>query len=293
MFVGHALLAFALAAALASRRLTARRAVAVGVLAGLFAAAPDLDMVYALAGLGDALGEETVREGFWSASTVTHRGATHSLLVAVPAAVAFAAGGRRGLALCGGLLAVALAVGGPLTGFVLGLFLAAGLLVGRFGRSALSARWVLGAALLGLLSHPFGDLFTGEPPALLWPLNATVFPARVAPFGDATLNLLLAFFLELAVIWAGVVVLARLSGSDLRSHLRGKAALGAAYAGAVLVLPPPTVHASYQFVFSVLAVGSLGAVPARGRPGVRDAALTGLAAVTLAGAAYAVAYVAL
>mgnify|MGYP000692925112 CR=1 FL=1 len=293
MFVGHAVLAFALAVLLAQRWLPRRETLAVGVVAGLFATVPDVDMAYALAGLAGALGDGgalAVADGFWSASTATHRGATHSLLVALPAAAAFALGGKWGLALSGGLVAVGAAVGGPLTALVVGLFALAGLVVGALGRGALSRQWVAGAAVLGLVSHPFGDLLTGEPPALLWPLDVTVFAARLAPFGDPTLNLLLAFFVEVAVLWAGALTYAAFSDTDLRASLRPKAALGAAYAGAVVLVPPPTMAASYQFVFSVLAVGFVGAVPAPRRPRLDEALVTGLAAVTLAGGAYAVAY---
>ncbi|MFT4946908.1 MAG: hypothetical protein ACI8TL_001146, partial [Natronomonas sp.] len=48
MFIGHALLAFALAALVAQwRGWRSRQALAVGVAAGAFAALPDVDVLYA------------------------------------------------------------------------------------------------------------------------------------------------------------------------------------------------------------------------------------------------------
>jgi len=296
MFVGHAVLAFAIAVALTRRRLPERQVLALGLVAALFATVPDADMVYALVGLGGAVGDGgpmALANGFWSASTVTHRGATHSLLVAVPAAFAFAVRGRIGLAIVGGLYAVTLALSGPLAAAVVLTFGIAGLLVGHFGAGALTPRWLFGAALLGLLTHPFGDLLTGGPPALLWPLDVVVFTERVELFVDPTLNLLLAFFVELAVLWLGVLALASLRGVRLRRQFRPTAALGAAYAAVAFVLPPPTMDASYSFVFSVLAVGFVGAVPtSRRRHGLATALVTGLAAVTVAGLAYTVVHLA-
>ena len=55
MFAGHALLAFALAAGAASLAgCDADRVLAVGVLAGVFGLAPDVDILYAPVGLAGA-----------------------------------------------------------------------------------------------------------------------------------------------------------------------------------------------------------------------------------------------
>jgi hypothetical protein len=52
MFLGHGLAAFAIAASVAARRgWRGERALAVGLVAGLFATLPDVDMLYAVAGL--------------------------------------------------------------------------------------------------------------------------------------------------------------------------------------------------------------------------------------------------
>lgn len=352
MFVGHALLAFALAATLA-RILgwSPERSLSVGVVAGIFAALPDVDMAYALlgvagVGLADAL---TLAQAFWAAGNVVHRAVTHSLVLAVPTALAVAlwvAGRRRGaspradrrrgagaLLLSGGLVVVAGVESGPLGAAITVLFCGLALLVaGQVARRTDLSPAVVGlAAAVGLLSHPFGDLFTGQPPAMLYPLDATLFPARVTLNADPTLHLLSAFGVELATVWLALVVWARLRGVSLRGVASPWAGVGTGYAAVLFLLPPPTLSVSYHFVFSVLAVGALGLAPVVRRRGLFDrggvgsdgpaqrlgvgspfgvgtrpdggrspsvtarrtllaAVVTGLSAVTLAWAAYGVAY---
>lgn len=301
MFVGHGTLAFALVglAALALD-VERKRAMALAVTAGLFATVPDVDMVYAISGLlGASLSSPlTLAESFWSASTVVHRSMTHSLLVAIPAALTFTLVGRSRLETVGALVigaalvALGVSVSGPVTGLVAVAFVAGGLVVGMGARRyGLDRRAVGIAALAGLVTHPFGDVFTGEPPDLFYPLSVSLIDGRVALTADPTLNLLIAFGVELGAIWLGAFALARLRGMRLRTHLKPRATLGAAYATAVLFLPAPTIDGSYHFVFSVVAVGMVGAVPFRRRlPGGLTALTTGLAGITVAGVAYTIAY---
>ncbi|MFB6280470.1 MAG: metal-dependent hydrolase [Haloferacaceae archaeon] len=323
MFVGHALLAFALvagAAVLAGRD----RPVALGLAAGAFATVPDVDIAHALVGVAGAgtAAPLALSAAFWEAGNVVHRAITHSLPVALPAAIAAAAwtAGRRGrrhgtvaaLGLVAALALVAFAVSGPLAAAVTVLFGGAlfGVATLLADRTALSPRAVLGCALVGLASHPFGDLFTGTPPAFLYPFATGPAVARVELAADPTLHLLAAFGLELATAWLAVLVLARAFGARLLPAPH--AAAGAGYAAAVPVLPAPTLDLSYPFVFGALAVGLLVVLPgaaraARGRrgrrrPGVRAAvpaprlaraSLTALTGITLAWAAYAAGYLAL
>ncbi|MFC3476986.1 metal-dependent hydrolase [Halobacterium litoreum] len=303
MFVGHATLAFGLVALAALRYGASReRALALGVAAGLFAAVPDVDMAYALVGLAgaDPSSPLAVANSFWGASTAVHRAVTHSLVVAVPAAVAFAlAPTRRGVAAVAlvGLVAVVGFVSGPLAATIVALFAVCGVAVAygadQFG---VRGRSLLAVALVGLGTHPFGDLVTGKPPELLYPLRVAVFDGRVTLFADPTLHLLGAFALELAAVWVGVVAALALADVRLTDHVDGRATAGVAYALAALVVPPPTLDLSYPFVFSVVAVGFVGAVPHPRRdrllPSPVTALVTGLTAVTVAGAAYAVAYLA-
>ncbi|GGN14923.1 metal-dependent hydrolase [Halarchaeum nitratireducens] len=304
MFVGHETIAFALVALAAVRYgLGRKRALALGVAAGCFAAVPDVDMAYAPLGLltvqsADAL---AAANAFWGASTEVHRAVTHSLVVAPFAAAVFAltaARRRRERALAGlGALALsvgALAVSGVLAGAVMALYVLAGIAVALVAASRLElgSRALAATALVGLLTHPFGDLLTGTPPDFLYPLPWHLLAARPAPFADPTLDLLAAFALELACLWAGVYAYHRVSGAPIREHLHGRAAAGAAYALAALVITPPTLDVSYHFVFSVVAVGTVGVVEPTNRrlPDLPSAAVTGLAAVTVAGVGYTLAY---
>jgi len=288
---------------------------------------PDVDMAYALLGLasveptvvlteGGTRGMLAVADAFWGASTVVHRSATHSILLAIP--VAGAVGlwtvDRRvakllALSTVFGLGAVSWVVSGPLDGVVVALFGLAAVGVGEEvrRRTILAPRTTAVVAFLALASHPFGDLLTGEPPHLLYPLGVEVFGGRIVLSADPTLHLLGAFALELAVVWLGLVTYIFLSGHSLRRFVNRRATLGASYGLVALVLTPPTLDASYHFVFSILAVGLLLAIPELGRPSARRVrsalrerridvqrplalALTGTAAVTTGWMAYLGAY---
>lgn len=303
MFVGHGLLAFALAAGTAHALGWPReRALAIGVAAAAFGMVPDVDVVYAPVGL---LGGPSP-EAFWSTANVVHRTVTHSLPVGVVAAAAvglWVAAWRRGdgghrrlasfagaVALVAGLVAVAALATGGLAAVVMAVFGLAALLVAHAAvRLDLGARAVTAAALVGLLSHPFGDLFTGEPPAFLYPLELPLAVERVALHPDPTLHLLGAFWAELAVAWLAVVVYLRIDGDRPDAHLTGPAGLGLGYAALAPLVPAPTLEVSYQFVFTVLGIGALAALAAR-EWRYRRAAVTGLAAATLASLAYAAVY---
>jgi membrane-bound metal-dependent hydrolase YbcI (DUF457 family) len=320
MFVGHATAAFGIAGFVARAAGCSRdRALAFGLLAGVFAAVPDIDMSYALVGVaatgappGDA-GTTALARNFWESGNAVHRAVTHSLVVA-PAVAAVAGAWVRGRnadarpiravawAIVAGLVVVAEFRSGVLGAAVMTLFGLAALGAAEAAVHLTDARSteVAALALFGLASHPFGDLFTGEPPAMLYPFDVTLVAERVALSPDATLHLLGAFGVELAAIWAGLLVYLRFSGRQAAEALEPRAALGVGYAASVLFVPAPTLDLSYPFVFSVLGVGLLGAIPRVRRPGRRlslerpggvPAVVTGLAAVTVAWLAYGVVYV--
>jgi membrane-bound metal-dependent hydrolase YbcI (DUF457 family) len=304
MMVGHAALAFALAAwAAAILGLSRERALAVAVAAGAFAAVPDVDMGYAVVGLARAFqGGGSFPEVFWETGNVVHRGVTHSLLVGGVTATLFGLVAYRGrLRLAGVVGLCSLVVGAiPVLGWleatVMVIFVAAGLAVALTSRwMGLSPRATLAAALVGVLSHPFGDMFTGTAPELLYPLDVHLLPQRLLLSSDPTLHLLGTFGLELTAIWLAAAVYLHLNGRHVLGYVHRRAVLGAGYVGAVLALPPPTLSVSYHFVFSVLAVGLVGVVDLpvpdlRSPKSRRGVAVTGLAAVTIAWLTYIVGY---
>jgi membrane-bound metal-dependent hydrolase YbcI (DUF457 family) len=338
VFVGHALLAFALVAGFLIRTGASReRALALGAVAGAFAAVPDVDIAYALVGVAGADGGSplALAAAFWSTGNLVHRAVTHSLVVAPVAAVAVAAlatgvRGRRvglvaGIGILVALTVVAGVASGPLGAAVMALFGLALATVAVLGvrRAHIAPRTAFATALVGLVSHPFGDLFTGQPPELLYPLDATLLVGRVTLHADPTLHLLGAFGVELATVWLAFAVVGRSADRRILPDLGPRAGLGAGYAALLPVLPAPTLDLSYPFVFTILAVGALGVIPrvergigtvsalrrrsGRLRPPRRNDGLaglrgrtppttgtvgTGLAAVTVAWVAYASAYAA-
>lgn len=313
MFVGHGLLAFALAAWLAhSRGWPRQRSLTVGLLAALFGTAPDVDMLYVPLVL---LERATVSPStFWGVSTIAHRTVTHSLLIAAGLVLAVGAwsiaskqpstdrhnNGLRlaSIAVCTVLVVIAVGVSGPLMAALLALFAVTTLAIGTAGaRLGLDPLVVTGAAGIGLFTHPFGDLVTGTPPPLCYPLDVVVVADVVRLHPDPTIHLLAAFAVELSTAWLALLVWLRVDGRgipDWRQYVAGRGGLGIGYAAAAPVLPAPTLDESYQFVFSVLVLGIVLGVA------TRDAwrqplgvLVTGLVTVTLAWAAYGVVYVSL
>ena len=315
MFVGHGLLAFAIVAGLASiAGWDAERALTVGLVAGAFGLASDVDILYAPVGLLGVDGLIEAETAFWAAGNVVHRAVTHSLLIGAAAAVGaglWAARTRTLRALAGvvgaGLVVVA-ALDALLTAVVMAAFVVAVSGIATAGvRYDVGAAGVGAAAAVGLLSHPFGDLFTGDPPDLLYPLDVTLVAERVVLHPDPTLHLIAAFGLEIATMWAAAAVYLHLTDRRMAAHVRPHATLGLAFAGAALLLPPPSLDAPYRFVFGALGVGTVSGVGTHARSWRRllmtdpdgrpltalGAALTALAALTAALVGYGALYLVL
>jgi membrane-bound metal-dependent hydrolase YbcI (DUF457 family) len=304
VFIGHALLAFALAVLFAEwRGWPARRALTLGAVMGAFAALPDVDVVYAVVALdaGRFLGNGLPPSAFWEAANSVHRSMTHSLLIALVAGPLFGIWTLRGrthrtvatrsvaAAVLVGVVGVAIAVSGPLGGIVMGAFVAVGVAIAAATRRVtnLSARTVGLAATIGLLTHPWGDLVTGQPPQLLYPFETAVLSERIVLHPDPTMHLLGAFGIELATIWFATLAVVVVTDRTLWTVTDGTAGLGATYGAAAFVLVPPTLDVSYHFVFSILAVGAACGVLSWYRTRPRLSPVTRPAAVDLgAGFAY-------
>jgi membrane-bound metal-dependent hydrolase YbcI (DUF457 family) len=301
MFVGHALLAFSLVTLAAERwAVTRERALTLGAFAGLFAAVPDVDVVYAPVGLllrsVNSLGPDV----FWETANVIHRGPTHSLVMGgiLAVAVALWASGTNpnrtlSVGIIGALVVVATLFSGAVGGLVVLVYGLGGLAVALLAeRFTLSGRDVFTVAFVGLLSHPFGDLFTGSPPPMVYPFDVTLVAERILLHPDPTGHLLAAFGVELAIVWLAVWTYARQRGLTLPELVYPRASLGVGYAVAAFVLPAPTLEQSAHFVFSVLALSVVGAPVRPFSRGVDwlQTLVTGLAAVTIAAVAYTLMY---
>lgn len=323
MFVGHGLLALAVASGVASRLgYGRRRALALGVVAAAFTTLPDVDVVYPL--LATLLQPGPVLDApdtFWELSTTTHRAATHSLVVGLWTATGVAlwigrdgarldvsevttgptdrrAGrhlGRRATSLTalGALVVTVAAVSNALAAATVAVMVVGALVVATLAaRVGIDRRELTATALVGLLIHPFGDLFTGQPPPFLFPADAQLVASRIELHADPTVHLVGAFLVEIAVVWLAVLVVARLVGRRPTAHVRPQALAGAGFALAVFAIPAPTLSTATGFVTGALAVGVVG-VPLRRRPRIEDCwdgCCTALAAVTLAACSYGIAY---
>ncbi|WP_435073272.1 metal-dependent hydrolase [Halorubrum sp. HHNYT27] len=304
MFVGHSLVAFALGA-LAATRLGADRdrALQLGVYAGAFALVPDLDIVYAPVGLALQSVQTIDPDAFWNTANVIHRGPTHSLLFGgvLATGVAFLATDRRlghvvGAGVIAGLIAVAGMAGGSAVAGITTVYAVGGAAVATAARMrGVPASAVFAVASIGLLSHPFGDLVTGSPPLFFYPFGAMPVSQRITLHPDPTLHLLGAFLIEIGTVWLGIWTFTRLHDVSVRRFVHPRAGLGMGYAGAVFVIPPPTLHNAAVFVFSILALSGIWvAVSSRSltRPvDTLGVVVTGTATVTVAAVGYGVAYV--
>jgi hypothetical protein len=133
-----------------------------GVLTGVFAMVPDVDMVYAIAGLlaSDPGGIWAATAAFWDSSRGVHRAMTHSIGLIVPAAIGFAlaAGSRRTRLIAAGpllgLVALGWFVNGCLAVAMLLLFVGTRVIVAR-----LAPRWNAGPEVVLIAAYPTARAF--------------------------------------------------------------------------------------------------------------------------------------
>lgn len=324
MYVGHALLAFALGVLAGDRLGVGRsRVIAIGLLAGGFAVLPDVDTAHTVFAVVEA-GPRNLfptPEHVWTAEAwQVHRALTHSLIVGAVASVGvglFGAGLRRrdgtplgdavtlalAAAAFGAVLAVGVRTDGLAGAATAGLYVLGAVALATWAiRRDVPPRWIGGAAAIGLLTHPFGDLFMGRPPAFLYPLSSTPPIPKLAVAADPTVNLVALFGLELVLAWAALWTLSTHRVWRLRDAVEHRAVLALGFAGAALVIQPPTLQVAYHFAAGTIAAGLVigvvpGVVRGRGSPYrhrvYRTGVVTGLAAVSLAVTAYLLAYLAL
>lgn len=304
-------MAFALAVLVAEwRGWPTRRAFAIGIAVGLFAALPDVDVLWAVVAMNPSelvAGTQLRPSEFWGTAHGIHRSMTHSLVAAAIAGPAFGlwtlrrrsdgdsvesrsgadgtdqsarrfdrlhvASGAVAIAALAALVAASVYATGVVGGFVMTAFVLGGLAIATVARTylGLSPRLIGLAAVAGVASHPWGDLVTGEPPALLYPFDVHLLSERVVLSADPTLHLLGAFAIELAVVVLAAVVVARHAGLDPVSLVDRRAGVGALYGAGAVVMAPPTIDLSYHFVFSILTVGVVCGTIRRSRWSPRSA----------------------
>lgn len=318
MFVGHAFLALALGLVLGrGAGLDEREVLAVGLLAAGSVVLPDLDLIVTIGSMGSALGDSAAAswEGYWGASNPLHRDVSHTLV----------GGTGTGLVLAGAALGTrAIRAGRPgrfVTGLVVGLgglFLPLVVLgpavdaVGWVGYAAvllgailvggavalhtnLGLGAILGAGLAGQWLHPFTDVFLGQPPRMFYPLESPVLADSLVFAADPTLNLLGVTAAELGAVWIGVLTASRVRGRAVRALVDRMALVGVGFPLVMALLPRPTMAAAHWLGFPLAPVALVGLKPVldggRADPDWPLRAIaTGLAALSIATGAYAVAY---
>lgn len=313
MYLGHSFLAFAVVVTAGHLLdLDRRRVLVLGGLAAGYGLLPDVDVwrtlyVFLRSGPDDVFPTE---QHVWAHSWVVHRALTHSVLTGGTAAIVSglavrASGGDSTRARIGAATAIALAAAVLLAfaarsagtaGLVtVGLFLggAVGLAVAGSRRGATTGG-VAAVAAVGLLAHPFGDLWMGRPPALLAPVVSEPPLGEATLSSDPVLHFLAAVAVELALLGACVHLLCALGGRRVREYLSPLALVGVGYAAVLGRVPPPTFAEAYQFSTGLFGLSVAVAILA-GRLGRGDGPLgrgfvTGVAAFALGLAAYAAAY---
>lgn len=274
MIAGHFFLAFSLAAlfALASG-LDKEFALKIGVFAAMFAVLPDIDILYAFKEVFVLLSADTsvFVENFWSSSAELHRGISHSIVTGVLASTAFTlyhSRRSRFLALVIGLSAflTGIFLGGALVAALMVVYVAGGILLSEAAIERISTRQFFGSSFLGLVSHPFGDLFTGTPPQLFYPLEFALVDFRIVLSQDPVVNLLSVFLIELSCLALALTVYVYLNEISLREKLSPFALAGFSFGLFHLMIPEPTLSSSYRFVYSITSLSLFLAVLSVSKP---------------------------
>lgn len=268
MIAGHFLLAFSLVAAAAiALGYEKEKALYLALFAGGFAIIPDIDMIYGVKGLAVALesGLTGFPGTFWDVSNRVHRGLSHSLVTGLVATAGFTAyfiwsKVSTASAVTGLLVLSAFIFEDFIGAVVMLLFSLAGLKLTANAQSHMESREFFSVAGLGLLSHPFGDFFTGTPPELFFPLTDAVSETRIVLNQDPVLNLLSIFGLELSLGLSALMLGLYLKEIPVKEKISPLVALGGLYGFVFYFIPAPTLAASYSFVFSILGFGAV--VPA-------------------------------
>jgi hypothetical protein len=264
MIAGHFFLAFS-AASLAAFfwGYEGEKALKIGAAAGLFAVLPDIDIIYAFKELIEITsGFYTFSDSFWDASRQTHRGLTHSLLVSLISVAGFSSYYMtRNRVLAAVFVFVvssaAFLLDGAISAIVMMAFLFTGMIITQKLRDSFDFKEFIAVSTTGLLTHPFGDVFTGVPPDFLYPLPLNIFESRVVFFGDASLNFLTVFGLELFFIWSAILAYIYMMDKKMLEELTMLSALGLIYGFSSFLISSPSLSTSYTFVFSILAFSIL------------------------------------
>lgn len=278
MIIGHGPLAFALVALalLVTTSFSKRKILYLAAIAGIASILPDIDVLFPLISLVtvDTLSITALTEQFWTVSGERHRLATHSLIVFGTATlIAYAQmylnPTHQKYSIAISLILIFLA---PLTLPVQLLFGTTLITVHTLTKYKPTTTKIHETALafaFGAFIHPFGDMFTGTPPTILYPFTGVLELSRWT-IADPTLHFALIFTLEIGSLIAALFLIAHLTEIDLLTYtdVRPKPhhTLVSTVALAIVLFAigtntTPTVDSATTFVLPLVGATTLAATP--------------------------------
>lgn len=219
MIIGHGPLAFALTAGilLVATTVSKRSVLYLALVAGIASVIPDIDILFPLASLV-TVNPFTVSElvsQFWTVAGERHRHATHSLLLLTGSALVALVQARVPMRLRGYAVAVVLCLVFMLpfsvpTQLLIAVISVSLYFILKYKPSTVRHREIGAAFMFGLVLHPFGDMFTGTPPAFFYPFTDVIGLSRWT-IAEPTLQFALIFILEIGSLIAALVLVAYLT----------------------------------------------------------------------------------
>lgn len=272
MFIGHFALSFLLIYFLLNvyTDVETKQVIRLSLISGIYGLVADLDIIFAFVEtllFVSETGNITI-EAFWNISRNFHRKSTHSLVVGVLSIIGIViqfiyiddvakpyenSTFDYGISiLFGGLI-------GMLTGnfargvLVSGLFVFCILSVTRviLYKTSFNKNIVLVSAFVGILSHPFGDVFTGTPPNFFYPLY-DINLERIVLFTNETLNISALFLIESLLFVLFMLIYA--DSKDINNNITYITFFAAIASGGVLsyFITSPSIDEPYTFVSGIL-----------------------------------------
>lgn len=278
MIIGHGPLAFALVAALllVTTNFSNKKILYLATIAGIASILPDIDVLFPLISLlsVDTLSITALTDQFWTVSGERHRLATHSLIVFGTAIIlAFTQ-----LYFKPTYQKYTIAIS-TITIFLVPLTLPVQLLLTitiltvytlhNYQPQTTQTHETALAFAFGAFIHPFGDMFTGTPPAFLYPFTDIINLSRWT-LADPTLHFTLIFTLEIGSLIAALYLIAHLTEIDILTYtdVRPKPHHTLISTLALIIVlfaigtnTTPTVDSATPFVLPLVGTLSLAATP--------------------------------
>ena len=274
MFVGHFAMPFLLLYFLLNTytELDQSRIIIFCIVSGIYGLVADLDILFAFV---EAIlfivntGNISI-DKFWDISRTFHRQSTHSLFVGFLSIIGIVIQSTYISDITKPyeniLFDYIISIGcGLMMGFMIndfargilvsGLFVFCVLSITRLIRFQISfnKRVVFMSAVIGILSHPFGDIFTGTPPEFFYPIYQ-ISLERIVLFANETLNLSVLFLFENFLVV--VLILLYANAKNIKINMIRSTLLAAVISGIIIsyVIPSPSINDPYQFVSGILVL---------------------------------------